>query len=133
MRQEPHLLSRPAASRLIAAYVGLSVAAGIVAVSAVAICDTCGGGGDRALRIGGIVSVVLALVVATLLGVAANKIAVVSAYVLHVLTLLLAYASAGKGSGSVHISSWLYLLPVVAAITGGCAVARVFESTATSE
>jgi hypothetical protein len=83
------------------------------------------------LKIGGIISVVLALAAAASALGGARRTAAVVAVAFQVVVLVGAYLAAGRGSGSVHLSPWLYLLPIAVAITGCAVIAPLLDSRET--
>lgn len=80
------------------------------------------------LKIGGIISLAFALVAAASALRAARRTAAAVAVAFQVVVLVGAYVAAGRGSGSVHLSPWLYLLPIGVAITGCAVIAPLLDS-----
>ena len=95
----------------------------VLSFSAVAICDTCGAGGDEAFRWLGAVSGVIAVVVAV------SRRAPPSLQwgllALQVVLVVAAYESAGAGAGAVRISPVIAVIGAALEATGVAAVALV--------
>ena len=95
----------------------------VLSFSAVAICDTCGAGGDEAFRWLGAVSGVIAVVVAVSRRAAPSLQWRLLA--LQVVLVVTAYESAGAGAGAVRISPVIAVIGAALEATGVAAVALV--------
>jgi hypothetical protein len=94
----------------------------VLSFSAVAICDTCGAGGDEAFRWLGAVSGVIAVVVAVSRRAAPSL--QWGLLALQVVLVVAAYESAGAGAGAVRISV-IAVIGAALEATGVAAVALV--------
>ena len=108
------MTKRSGGTLLRALFGGWGAALIVLSYSAVAVCDSCGGGGDEAFRWLGAISGVVAIVIVVSRGTPRGLKWVLLA--IQVGLLVAAYKSAGAGSGSVRISPALV------------AVAAVFET-----
>jgi len=95
----------------------------VLSFSAVAICDTCGAGGDEAFRWLGAVSGVIAVVVAVSRRAAPSL--QWGLLALQVVLVVAAYESAGAGAGAVRISPVIAVIGAALEATGVAAVALV--------
>ena len=95
----------------------------VLSFSAVAICDTCGAGGDEAFRWLGAVSGVIAVVVAVSRRAAPSL--QWGLLALQVDLVVTAYESAGAGAGAVRISPVIAVIGAALEATGVAAVALV--------
>ena len=95
----------------------------VLSFSAVAICDTCGAGGDEAFRWLGAVSGVIAVVVAVSHRAAPSL--QWGLLALQVVLVVAAYESAGAGAGAVRISPVIAVIGAALEATGIAAVALV--------
>ena len=95
----------------------------VLSFSAVAICDTCGAGGDEAFRWLGAVSGVIAVVVAVSRRAAPSL--QWGLLALQVVLIVAAYESAGAGAGAVRISPVIAVIGAALEATGVGAVALV--------
>jgi hypothetical protein len=95
----------------------------VLSFSAVAICDTCGAGGDEAFRWLGAVSGVIAVVVAVSRRAAPSL--QWGLLALQVVLVVAAYESAGAGAGAVRISPVVAVIGAALEATGVAAVALV--------
>ena len=95
----------------------------LLSFSAVAICDTCGAGGDEAFRWLGAVSGVIAVVVAVSRRAAPSL--QWGLLALQVVLVVAAYESAGAGAGAVRISPVIAVIGAALEATGVGAVALV--------
>jgi len=95
----------------------------VLSFSAVAICDTCGAGGDEAFRWLGAVSGVIAVVVAVSRRAAPSL--QWGLLALQVVLVVAAYESAGAGAGAVRISPVIAVIGAALEATGVGAVALV--------
>lgn len=93
----------------------------VLSYSAVAICDSCGGGGDEAFRWLGATSGAVAIVIAVSRGTPHSLKWVLLA--VQVGLVLVAYKSAGAGAGSVRISPALAAVGAAFETIGIAAVA----------
>jgi len=117
-------MTRRNAEALLRAAFGLWGAALVVlSYTAVAICDTCGAGGDEAFRwlgaAGGLLAIVVAFWRRAAPGLQWGLLA------LQVGLVVAAYESAGAGAGSVRISPVLVVIGAAFEATGLAAVALV--------
>jgi hypothetical protein len=95
----------------------------VLSFSAVAICDTCGAGGDEAFRWLGAVSGVIAVVVAVSRRAAPSL--QWGLLALQAVLVVAAYESAGAGAGAVRISPVVAVIGAALEATGVAAVALV--------
>jgi len=95
----------------------------VLSFSAVAICDTCGAGGDEAFRWLGAVSGVIAVVVAVSRRAAPSL--QWGLLALQVVLVVAACESAGAGAGAVRISPVIAVIGAALEATGVAAVALV--------
>jgi hypothetical protein len=95
----------------------------VLSFSAVAICDTCGAGGDEAFRWLGAVSGVIAVVVAVSRRAAPSL--QWGLLALQVVLVVAAYESAGAGAGAVRISPVIAVIGAALEATGVGVVALV--------
>ena len=93
----------------------------VLSYSAVAVCDTCGGGGDEAFRWLGAISGAIAVVVAV--SRRATPILQWGLLTVQVGLAVAAYESAGAGTGAVRISPPIVVIGAVLEATGIAAVA----------
>jgi hypothetical protein len=93
----------------------------VLSFAAVAICDSCGGGGDQAFRWLGALSGALAILLAVLRGVTDGL--RWSLFAIQLGLVVAAYETAGAGSGSVRISPVLAIVGGVLETTGAAALA----------
>lgn len=104
------------------------VALVVLSYSAVAICDSCGGGGDEAFQWLGAISGAVAIVIAVARGAPLSLQWILLA--VQVGLLLPAYKSAGAGAGAVRISPVVVIVGAALELTGFVALA-VTRSRAT--
>ena len=115
-------MTRRSTATLLRAAFGLWGAALLVlSYTAVAICDSCGAGGDEAFRWLGIASGLLAIVVAVLRR--APRSLQWSLLAIQVGLLVAAYETAGAGAGSVRISPALVVVGAAFEAIGAAALA----------